>query len=89
MILSITSTPRVEPILQGDLVLCWPVVVEEAAAQAKSVEEHCAHLIVHGTLHLQGYDHEIGEDEALLMEEKERTILAQLGYADPYRNDTD
>ena len=44
---------------------------------------------MHGILHLQGYDHEIGENEARLMEDKERTILAQLGFADPYRNDTD
>ncbi len=78
-----------EPVVAGDLVICATVVEREAAEQGKTLEEHYAHLIVHGTLHLQGYDHEIGEDEALLMEEKERTILAQLGYADPYRNDTD
>ncbi|NSL53717.1 rRNA maturation RNase YbeY [Uliginosibacterium aquaticum] len=75
-----------EPILTGDLVLCWPVVVEEAAAQDKPVEAHCAHLIVHGVLHLQGWEHE--EDaEAEEMEQEERTILAELGYPDPYANE--
>jgi len=77
-----------EPVLLGDLVLCWPVVQEEAAAQGKSVEAHCAHLIVHGILHLQGWEHE--EDaEADEMEAEERTILAALGYPDPYANEKD
>ena len=71
------------------LVICATVVEREAAEQEKTLEAHYAHLIVHGILHLQGYDHEIGENEALLMENKERTILAQLGFSDPYRNDTD
>ncbi|MBS1208801.1 MAG: putative rRNA maturation factor [Proteobacteria bacterium] len=75
-----------EPVLQGDLVLCWPVVLEEAAAQGKRVEAHCAHLIVHGVLHLQGWDHESDAD-AEEMEAEERTILAQLGYPDPYLNE--
>ena len=76
-------------VVAGDLVICATVVEREAAEQEKTLEAHYAHLIVHGILHLQGYDHEIGENEALLMEGKERTILAQLGFADPYRNDTD
>ena len=77
---------EVEPILAGDLVLCWPVVLEEALAQGKPVEAHCAHLIVHGVLHLQGWEHE--EDaEAEEMEAEERTILAALGYPDPYANE--
>lgn len=80
---------EVEPVVAGDLVICATVVEREAAEQEKTLEAHYAHLIVHGILHLQGYDHEIGENEALLMENKERTILAQLGFADPYRNDTD
>ena len=80
---------EVEPVVAGDLVICATVVEREAAEQEKTLEAHYAHLIVHGILHLQGYDHEIGENEALLMEGKERTILAQLGFADPYRNDTD
>ncbi len=80
---------EVEPVVAGDLVICATVVEREAAEQEKTLEAHYAHLIVHGILHLQGYDHEIGENEALLMEGKERTILAQLGFADPYRNDAD
>jgi probable rRNA maturation factor len=80
---------EVEPVVAGDLVICATVVEREAAEQEKTLEAHYAHLIVHGILHLQGYDHEIGENEALLMENKERTILAQLGFSDPYRNDTD
>lgn len=80
---------EVEPVVAGDLVICATVVEREAAEQEKTLDAHYAHLIVHGILHLQGYDHEIGENEALLMENKERTILAQLGFSDPYRNDTD
>lgn len=72
-----------EPVLLGDLVLCWPVVEREAADQGKSVEAHTAHLIVHGVLHLQGWDHET-DDEALQMENEEREILKSLGYPDPY-----
>ena len=80
---------EVEPVVAGDLVICATVVEREAAEQEKTLDAHYAHLIVHGILHLQGYDHEIGENEARLMEDKERTILAQLGFADPYRNDAD
>ena len=74
----------VEPVVCGDLVLCVPVVAREAAEQGKSLEAHYAHLIVHGLLHLQGYDHETGEREARQMEDRERTILAALGFTDPY-----
>lgn len=73
----------VEPLVTGDLVLCWPVVVREAGEQGKSLEEHLAHLIVHGVLHLQGWDHENDEDAAD-MEAQEAGILAELGYQDPY-----
>ncbi len=69
--------------LVGDLVLCVPVVVREAAEQGKTVEGHFAHLVVHGMLHLQGHDHEV-EDDAVRMEALERQIMAGLGYADPY-----
>ncbi|MDY0014024.1 MAG: rRNA maturation RNase YbeY [Rhodocyclaceae bacterium] len=69
--------------LMGDLVLCVPVVVREALEQCKSPEAHYAHLVVHGMLHLQGYDHEDDVD-AQRMEARERAILALLGYADPY-----
>ncbi len=69
--------------LAGDLVLCVPVVVREAAAQGKSLEAHFAHLVVHGMLHLQGFDHE-NEGDAAAMEALETSILRALGYADPY-----
>ncbi len=72
------------PLLTGDLVVCLPVVLGEAGHQGKSVEAHFAHLIVHGMLHIQGYDHETGDDDAARMEAKEREILAGLGYPDPY-----
>lgn len=70
----------------GDLVVCAPVVAREAAEQSKPAEAHHAHLVVHGLLHLQGYDHETGEDDARAMEDRERQILAGLGYPDPYRD---
>lgn len=71
------------PALQGDLVLCWPVVAREAAEQGKPVEAHAAHLVVHGVLHLQGWEHD-EEAQAAAMEARERDILAGLGYPDPY-----
>ena len=74
----------VEPVVCGDLVLCAPVVAREAAEQGKALDAHYAHLIVHGLLHLQGYDHELGEAQARQMEDHERTILASLGFTDPY-----
>jgi probable rRNA maturation factor len=69
----------------GDLVVCLPVVAAEALEQGKSLEAHFAHLIVHGMLHLQGYDHETGSDDADRMEAVEREIMETLGYPDPYR----
>lgn len=76
-----------DPLVVGDLVLCWPVVQREAQEQGKGLEAHAAHLIVHGTLHLQGWDHEIDEHEAEKMEAQEREILARLGYPDPYEKE--
>jgi probable rRNA maturation factor len=73
-----------EPTVTGDLVICVPVVLREAAAQGKQVEAHFAHLTVHGMLHLQGYDHETSAAEAARMENMEREILKRLGFADPY-----
>jgi probable rRNA maturation factor len=73
-----------EPAVIGDLVVCLPVVVREAAEQDKPLAAHLAHLIVHGMLHLQGYDHETGKRDAERMEAREREILARLGYPDPY-----
>ena len=76
-----------EPRVQGDLVICAPVVAREAGEQGKALAAHYAHLVVHGVLHLQGYDHETGEDDARRMEDKERAILASLGFADPYHDE--
>ena len=67
----------------GDVVLCAPVVRREAAAQGKPLADHHAHLVVHGMLHLQGFDHERRTD-ALVMEARETAILATLGLPDPY-----
>lgn len=69
--------------LLGDLVICAPVVAREAAEQGKSLSAHYAHLTVHGTLHLLGWDHE-DDKEADAMEQLEREILAELGIDDPY-----
>lgn len=69
--------------LLGDLVVCVPVVLQEAQQQGKVLAEHMAHLLVHGLLHLQGYDHE-DEHEAEQMEALETALLAQLGIHDPY-----
>lgn len=68
----------------GDLVICTQVVRREARAQRKQLREHYAHLVVHGMLHLQGYDHEKGERAARRMENREREVLARFGIADPY-----
>jgi len=72
--------------LLGDLVICVPVVEREAGEQGKSLEAHWAHLVIHGCLHLLGYDH-IEEAEAEEMEALERTLLAELGHPDPYADD--
>ena len=69
--------------VSGDLVICAPVVAREAREQGKRVEAHHAHLLVHGLLHLRGYDHERDED-ARRMERRERSILAKFGFPDPY-----
>ncbi len=74
---------EVEPRLFGDLVVCPEVVAREADEQGKPLAAHYAHLVVHGMLHLQGWDHET-KAEAEVMEEKEREILGALGYSDPY-----
>jgi probable rRNA maturation factor len=69
--------------LLGDLVICREVVEAEARAQAKPLDAHWAHMVVHGTLHLMGYDHE-SADEAAVMEAIETQVLAELGWPDPY-----
>lgn len=69
--------------VHGDVVLCFPLLRQEAAAQGKTLAAHCAHLVVHGMLHLQGYDHRRAT-EAATMEAREVAILAALGVANPY-----
>lgn len=72
-----------EPVVAADLVLCAPVVEREAQAAGITLQAHYAHLLVHGTLHAQGYDHET-EAEARVMESRESELLPQLGFADPW-----
>ena len=72
--------------LLGDIVICAPVVRDEAQSQNKTLQAHWAHMTVHGTLHLLGYDH-IEEDEALAMEALETEILTSLNYPCPYRDE--
>lgn len=71
------------PPLLGDLALCWPVIVEESNAQHKTPRQHTAHLVVHGVLHLLGFDHQ-SDGEAERMEQEEIGILKKLGYPNPY-----
>jgi probable rRNA maturation factor len=94
---NVLSFPMIEPemiddiavggegeLLLGDVVLAHGICLAEAADKAMRVEHHAAHLIVHGTLHLLGYDHEIGDADAEAMEAVERAALATIGIADPY-----
>ncbi|MFO1194707.1 MAG: rRNA maturation RNase YbeY [Rhodoferax sp.] len=71
--------------LAADLVLCAPVVAKEAREAGRSLAAHYAHLLVHGTLHAQGWDHETSDADAQAMEARETAILAGLGIDDPYR----
>ena len=73
-----------EPEIEADLVLCAPVVEREAKQQETGLVAHYAHLLVHGTLHAQGYDHEDDGPEAAAMEARETAVLAALGFDDPY-----
>ncbi|MBE5252567.1 rRNA maturation RNase YbeY [Mixta mediterraneensis] len=77
------APPGIELPLLGDLIICRQVVELEAAEQGKTVEAHWAHMVVHGTLHLLGYDH-IEDEEAEEMEGIETEIMLALGYPDPY-----
>jgi probable rRNA maturation factor len=72
--------------LLGDIVICAPVVAREAREQGKALDAHWAHMVIHGTLHLLGYDH-IEEHEAAAMETLETAILARLNYPCPYRGE--
>ncbi|KQP38000.1 rRNA maturation RNase YbeY [Pseudorhodoferax sp. Leaf274] len=73
-----------EPVVTADLVLCAPVVAKEARENGKTLQAHYAHLLVHGTLHAQGWDHETGEQDAEEMEARETEILQGLGFESPY-----
>ncbi|SFU92294.1 probable rRNA maturation factor [Polaromonas sp. YR568] len=81
----LTFDYRAEPVVTADLVLCAPVVAKEAKENKKTLQAHYAHLLVHGTLHAQGWDHETGEEDAEAMEAEEIRILAGLGFKNPYR----
>jgi probable rRNA maturation factor len=81
------APPGIELNLLGDLVICAPTVEKEASEQGKLQVSHWAHLVIHGTLHLLGYDH-IEEREAEEMESLEKVIMCTLGYPDPYQDDT-
>ena len=79
----VSGLDDIAPALLGDLVLCAPVLKAEAAAQKKTIAAHCAHLLLHGTLHLLGYDHERPR-QAATMERLETELLAELEFPDPY-----
>ena len=80
---NVLSFPYEDDPLMGDIVFCPSVIVREAQAQGKTVTAHMAHLVVHGVLHLMGYDH-LNDRDAKEMESLETEILADLGFADPY-----
>jgi probable rRNA maturation factor len=73
-----------EPVVTADLVLCAPVVAQEAKEQGKTLQAHYAHLLVHGALHAQGWDHESSAEDAQVMELREVEIMTRLGFDNPY-----
>lgn len=77
------APPGIATDILGDLLVCAPVVTREAAEQGKTPAAHWAHMVVHGVLHLQGYDH-VDDDEAVIMESEEIAIMHGLGFSNPY-----
>ncbi len=77
--------PMLDALPIGDLVICIPVVLQEALDQNKTPIEHFTHMLVHGSLHLMGYDHETSDEDAEEMEALEIEILAKLGFENPYK----
>lgn len=73
-----------QPVVVADLVLCAPIVAHEAREQGKALKDHYTHLLVHGCLHAQGWDHEASTAKAMAMEAHEIAILSRLGIANPY-----
>jgi probable rRNA maturation factor len=82
----LTFDYTMEPVVTADLVLCAPVVAQEAKEQGKTLQAHYAHLLVHGALHAQGWDHESSEEDAQVMELREVEILTRLGFENPYED---
>jgi probable rRNA maturation factor len=80
------APPGIELPLVGDLIICPAIVLAEAIEQEKTFHDHFAHMVIHGCLHLLGFDH-IKEEDANEMESIEKQLLADLGIADPYRDD--
>lgn len=81
-VLSFPAPPELPTL--GDLVICAQVVKDEAKRDGKTLEAHWAHMVVHGALHLAGYDHELGERERLRMERREISVLRSFGFGNPY-----
>ena len=82
------APPMIEIPLLGDLIICKQVIEAEAIEQGKPLLHHWAHMVIHGSLHLLGFDH-IDDDQALVMESLEKKLLAKLAIDDPYRDDLD
>lgn len=84
----LTFDYAVAPLVLADLVLCAPVITQEAQLQGKTLQAHYAHLLVHGALHALGWDHETSDADAEAMEARETDVLERLGFANPYATPT-